>query len=41
MDAEYDKGGKLPAGTTKVTNLTGKPERIYSPQEWRDFLDER
>ncbi len=31
MPGWYDKGGYLPAGTSRVTNVTGQPEPVLSP----------
>ena len=32
----YDKRLDLPAGVVVVTNTTGKPERVLTPQEWAE-----
>lgn len=30
----YDNGGYLPPGLTTVMNLTGKPEPVFTPDQW-------
>jgi hypothetical protein len=30
----YDNGGYLPPGLTSVVNLTGKPEPVFTADQW-------
>lgn len=30
----YDNGGFLPPGLSTVVNMTGKPEPVFTPDQW-------
>ena len=38
---KYDSGGYLPPGLTSVVNLTGKPEPVFTDQQWGEMTVDR
>lgn len=34
VSAIFDQGGMLPTGTSITTNLSGRPEPVFSPSQW-------